>query len=42
MGFEPTTVSLGSASGAAWLSRFRSTEPNSCRWNPLETAAPRW
>ena len=38
MGLEPTTLSLGSASSTAWLSRFRTTEPNTYRWSPLETA----
>ena len=36
---ELVTSSLGNASSTAWLSRFRTAEPNSCRWNPLETAA---
>src|SRR5829696_8079156 len=42
MGLEPTTLSLGSASSTAWLSRFRATKPNTLRWNPLGTAAAGW
>src|SRR5215212_6144786 len=42
MGLEPTTLSLGSASSTAWLSRFRSTDPNPYRWNPFGTAAAGW
>jgi hypothetical protein len=38
MGLEPTTLSLGSPAGLAWIHGFRSTMPKPHRWKPLETA----
>jgi hypothetical protein len=42
MGLEPTTLSLGSASSAAWLGGFRMVEPKRPRSEPLETARRGW
>jgi hypothetical protein len=42
MGFEPTTLSLGSGIQGAWLSKNRTAKPNSTRSNPLETAPGGW
>jgi len=38
MGLEPTTLSLGSASTAAWLSGKRVVKPNRRRSEPLQPA----
>ena len=42
MGLEPTTLSLGSGRGTAWISGFRSTLRISYRSTPLATAAAGW
>ena len=42
MGLEPTTLSLGSARGTAWIGGFRSTMRKPHRSNPLESAPDGW